>query len=549
MTQQYEVTWSDGNTYQVDAPEGMSESDVLAQFEIDMGGSTEAQPEPEVGDLGDAFKRSLVSTKGAGQQFVADRLEDTAQNAPKSFTDILKSNSNPTTELLGAYASPSALGESAFDYLTSRPAYTELFGDTSPEERAIEAQIAVGETANELSTIPRVPAMNRVAKAEGAGDTISALFENGLIDAGEGILALGAESSVPALAAITTGLVTRNPTVGAAAMGAASGAQERYSQPIEFFSKRGFDLSKREDVERMLASPELMEEAKQKGFTRGIIIGAFAALGGKVASSTLAQAPVKNFTAQMVAQPTIDMTGEVAASGITEGKINWKDVVLEGLGGLATAPVEVIGLNSDIRASIAAKKNKTPDQVTNEDLIDEAVEGNQAAADVLRQMGVTEEQLATMPVDRQEQLAGLVETRQAEDAARLAPQEVGKVTNRQFRNNQERLAAEREGIEAGDIDPAAASTAGRTRDSLPEVMTVGPTNRGFTEEQRTLVLQQIDSAVANGEMSPESATQRKAEIAATPTKSEQENFKVYSVASTTGIDSDIKTHLLCQKKA
>ena len=416
MTQQYEVTWSDGNTYQVDAPEGMSESDVLAQFEIDMGGSTEAQPEPEVGDLGDAFKRSLVSTKGAGQQFVADRLENTAQNAPKSFSDILQSNSNPTTELLGAYASPSALGESAFDYLTSRPAYTELFGNTSPEERAIEAQIAVGETANELNTIPRVPAMNRVAKAEGAGDTIKALFENGGMDAVEGILALGAESSVPALAGIGTGLLTRNPTAGAAVMGAASGAQERYSQPIEFFSKRGFDLSKREDVERMLASPELMEEAKQKGFTRGMIIGTFAALGGKMAASQLAKAPFKNFTAQMVAQPTVDMSGEALASGITEGKVNWKDVVLEGLGGLATAPVEVIGLNSDIRAAIAAKKNKAADQVTNEDLIDEAAEGNQAAADVLRQMGVTERQLSQMSEGMQESLAASRDEQAVADA-------------------------------------------------------------------------------------------------------------------------------------
>lgn len=416
MTQQYEVTWSDGNTYQVDAPEGMSESDVLAQFEIDMGGSTEAQPEPEVGDLGDAFKRSLVSTKGAGQQFVADRLENTAQNAPKSFSDILQSNSNPTTELLGAYASPSALGESAFDYLTSRPAYTKLFGDTSPEERAIEAQIAVGETANELNTIPRVPAMNRIAKAEGAGDTIKALFENGVIDAGEGILALGAESSVPALAGIGTGLLTRNPTAGAAVMGAASGLQENYSQPIEFFSKRGFDLSKREDVERMLASPELMEEAKQKGFTRGMIIGTFAALGGKMAASQLAKAPFKNFTAQMVAQPTVDMSGEALASGITEGKVNWKDVVLEGLGGLATAPVEVIGLNSDIRAAIAAKKNKAADQVTNEDLIDEAAEGNQAAADVLRQMGVTERQLSQMSEGMQESLAASRDEQAVADA-------------------------------------------------------------------------------------------------------------------------------------
>jgi len=400
----YEIKWSDGQTYDVDAPDGMDQAAVLAQFESDMGGNN-AVPEQEVGDLGDAFHRSMVSTKGAGQQMIADRLADTAQNAPLGFSDILKNNSNPTTEMLGPWASPTAIGETAYDWATSRPAYTELFGDTSPEERAIQSEMAVGETANELNTIPRVPAMNRVAKAEGVGGTISALFENGLLDAGEGILALGAESAVPAIAGVGTALATRKPMVGAAVMGGSAGLQERYSQPIEFFSKRGFDLSKREDVERMMAQPELMEEAKSRGLTRAVIIGAATALSGGLASKTIAQGPVKNMAAQMGAQAGIDAAGEGAAGYVTDGKIDGKAMLLEALGGLATAPIEVIGLNSEIRQSIAAKKNKPVDQVTNEDLIDEANEGNQAAADVLRQMGVSERQLSQMSEGMQESLA------------------------------------------------------------------------------------------------------------------------------------------------
>ncbi|MEP3483320.1 MAG: hypothetical protein ABJP25_02820 [Sneathiella sp.] len=440
--------------------------------------------------MGDAFHRSVVSTKGAAQQLVADLAAKNAENQPLSYSEIVGKNAEDS--LLPVWLDPTAAYNNAIDYVFSRKPVTEFLGTDDVNDRAVQAEMKVGETAKELKSIPQVPALQRVAGADGAADTLKALGEGGVLEALEGVAALGAESAVPALTGVGAGLLTKNPTVGALAMGGAAGLQERYAQPIEFFEQRGYDLSKREDVERMMARPELMQEAQRRGLTRAMIIGAVSALSGGVASQTIAKGPVKNMVAQMGVQGGMDMGGEATAGLASDGEVDWKGVILEGLGGLATAPIEVVGLNSELRTSIAEKTKKLPEQVTNEDIINEAAEGNNEAREVLKSMGVGEEQLAAISPEKAQEFAARIQNRRDEDSVRAKNRsndaggwkpgrknKEGKWTKGSVQDEIVTLANEREAVNSGEIDPAAASTAGRILDpDLPEAIPITKDGQG-----------------------------------------------------------------------
>ncbi|MEP5700325.1 MAG: hypothetical protein ABJN43_16985, partial [Sneathiella sp.] len=444
----------------------------------------------QAGSLGDAFHRSVVSTKGAAQQLVADLAAKNAENQPLSYSEIVGKNAEDS--LLPVWLDPTAAYNNAIDYVFSRKPVTEFLGTDDVNDRAVQAEMKVGETAKELKSIPQVPALQRVAGADGAADTLKALGEGGVLEALEGVAALGAESAVPALTGVGAGLLTKNPTVGALAMGGAAGLQERYAQPIEFFEQRGYDLSKREDVERMMARPELMQEAQRRGLTRAMIIGAVSALSGGVASQTIAKGPVKNMVAQMGVQGGMDMGGEATAGLASDGEVDWKGVILEGLGGLATAPIEVVGLNSELRTSIAEKTKKLPEQVTNEDIINEAAEGNNEAREVLKSMGVGEEQLAAISPEKAQEFAARIQNRRDEDSVRAKNRsndaggwkpgrknKEGKWTKGSVQDEIVTLANEREAVNSGEIDPAAASTAGRILDpDLPEAIPITKDGQG-----------------------------------------------------------------------
>jgi hypothetical protein len=440
------------------------------------GAASPAAPAP--GDLVDALHRGVLRTKGAGQQFVADAVSDAAANEKLGFGEILDRNAVPSP--LPAWMDPVTLAESASDYLTSRPIVQSMFGagDQSLDERKILSQQAVGQTQNEINKIPQVQALQNVndPSVEGVASTLGALFKDGTMSGLEGIAALGAESLPPMAAAATAGAVTRSPAVMGGMMGLTSGAQERYSEPVSFFASKGLDISTREGVEAALADPALMEEAKARGLTRGTIIGAFDALSMGMAGAQLAKTPLRNMAVQtFAAQPGMGAGGEAAAQLAVDGKINTKEVVLEALGELAMAPVEVMSMRGVLREKMAGKADDDGN-VSMADVAEEAAAGDTDAIAILRQSGVTDEQIAAMSPEFTELAADRVTIRQAEDGARepATDNAGGAMSNKAFNREQARLQAERDGIESGDIDPAAASAAGRTPQARPDVIPVSP---------------------------------------------------------------------------
>ncbi len=155
---------------------------------------------------------------------------------------------------------------------------------------------------------------------------------------------VGTESITMMGPALGLAAATRSPRVGALALGGTSYAMERNLEPIKFFQKKGYDLTKDEDVQRLRQNKELIAEAQERGHLRGAIIGALDLVSGGIAGKALAQSPAGNMAVQMLSQGMLGGTGEALAQQATDGKINYGEVVIEALAEFATGPIEVAGL-------------------------------------------------------------------------------------------------------------------------------------------------------------------------------------------------------------
>lgn len=166
-----------------------------------------------------------------------------------------------------------------------------------------------------------------------------------------------AAESLPALvpAAIATA-VSRNPTVGAAVMGGTSGITTASSEAMGFLDQHGVKLETPEDVAALFANRELMVEAQKYGVTKGLIVGALDALSGKVAGTALSASPAGNMALQTVAQAALGAGGEALAEAATDGSLDWKQIIVEGLAELVTAPAEVISMGHDWLKTTTARK-------------------------------------------------------------------------------------------------------------------------------------------------------------------------------------------------
>jgi hypothetical protein len=154
-----------------------------------------------------------------------------------------------------------------------------------------------------------------------------------------GVMASVSLESVPQIApALILGAVTRNPTVGALAMGSTSFAGELSSGVTEYFQDKGVNIKDPVEVNKALNDPVLFAEAYNHALTRGSIIAPLDAASAGLASKMLVPKQViKNQFAKEavnigVAQPVAQMIsgggGEAIAQLATEGEITKPGQVL-----------------------------------------------------------------------------------------------------------------------------------------------------------------------------------------------------------------------------
>lgn len=164
----------------------------------------------------------------------------------------------------------------------------------------------------------------------------------------------------PVLAAsFAAALVSKNPNVFAGVIGAGSFSTEKGAAALEFFGNKGIDISDPEQLLAVLDDRELIAEADAHGHTRALIIGAIDMLAARLAGVPLGRTPVGNSLRQTGVQMVSGGAGEAIAQGVTTGRVDMADVLLEAFGELGMVGPELIGASlagrQQRRASTAAE--------------------------------------------------------------------------------------------------------------------------------------------------------------------------------------------------
>ena len=228
--------------------------------------------------------------------------------------------------------------------------------------------------------------MMEIGNSETYGEAISALASNPratftmLVES----LAVSLPGMVPSLVLGPAGVVARS---GAA--GLSSGGIEYGSVMADVLQDKGVNMLDANAISRALSNPKIMDEIKEKGAKRGLIIGTFDALSmgiagrflkpaqaliaeGKLAGTAAKKATMAAWGKELALQMGGGAGGEFAAQKAT-GEDKPADVLLEAIAEGVTAPIEARSNLRDARmaeqqaainAELAAEKKEEAPAVT-----------------------------------------------------------------------------------------------------------------------------------------------------------------------------------------
>jgi len=153
-----------------------------------------------------------------------------------------------------------------------------------------------------------------------------------------------AESAPQMAAGIATTAVTGNPVAGATVMSLGGLGREYSNEVNSFLSENGIDLSDPDQAATLFKNPEFMDQANERGLTRGLVIAAADFAGqGLVAQQVIK----KSLTRQTLAQGSSEAAGESAATAAVGDEQSFKENITEGLaGGASVAPEALVAGNS-----------------------------------------------------------------------------------------------------------------------------------------------------------------------------------------------------------
>jgi len=200
----------------------------------------------------------------------------------------------------------------------------------------LKAQAASQTEAASYKQRPTVSALDNVETAKQA-------FQTFQVDP-MGVMASVSLESIPQIVpALILGAVTRNPRVGAMAMGSTSFASELSSGITEYFQEQGVNTKDPVAVNKALNDPTMFAKAYEHAMTRASIIGvADTAAAGLASKMLVPKGMIKNQLAKEavnigVAQPAAQMIsgggGEAVAQLVTEGEIKKPGQVIKEMAG------------------------------------------------------------------------------------------------------------------------------------------------------------------------------------------------------------------------
>jgi hypothetical protein len=287
----------------------------------------------------------------AGNQFMLEQTAGRAADRGRSFGDIL-TDEKTSTGLKDMRGNPIETWTGS-EYLGAFSRWVDAkYADLIGTDDAAAAQQFAGNLKTSRDALAAIPksgiatAFEREAMIDGAspGEAIAnfgAAFARNPLGGLSWALETAGESAPQLVAALGATVATRNPVVGIGALGGGSYLTERYTAPAEFLDEKGIDLSKPEDVQRLISDPDLMNDAANRGVIRGLVIGAFDAFSGGLAGRALVGNPIVEALAQGVTQMFLGSSGEYTARLAAGQEIDWNEIVAEGFAELATTPVDM----------------------------------------------------------------------------------------------------------------------------------------------------------------------------------------------------------------
>jgi len=202
-----------------------------------------------------------------------------------------------------------------------------------------QSQQKLMETQAEAAQYQKRPIVQALSDVK----TARQAFEAFQIDPLGVMASVSLESAPQMVPALVLGAVTRNPRVGAMAMGSTSFAGELSSGVMEYFQDQGVNIKDPIAVNKALNDPTLFAKAYEHAMTRASIVGVVDTAAAGLASKMLVPKQViKNQVAKEavnigVAQPAAQMIsgggGEALAQLATEGEIKRPGEIIKEMAG------------------------------------------------------------------------------------------------------------------------------------------------------------------------------------------------------------------------
>lgn len=315
--------------------------------------------------LGNAIRRGYVSRiKTLPASRTAMNASTRIADYGLSYDEILNDETNKQLNLRGVTDianAPSGLVSQVSELAETRAqerfsAVSQMSDDdiaatTSAGVAAFERLSELRADANAIASSGRSNAVQQrlaalptdgVSNWDQAKAAMGAIFEDPL-DGAAFLLETSAESLPAMLPAIATVAVTKSPASGVAVMGGSTYLTESSVGAMDFLDQKGIQISSSEDALALLQDQELLQEAREYGHARGMVIGLFAIASGGLASQTLSRNTAVNLLGQSVGQAGLGTSGEAAAQIASTGEIESpRDIVIEGLAELPGAVPEAV---------------------------------------------------------------------------------------------------------------------------------------------------------------------------------------------------------------
>lgn len=324
------------------------------------------------------------------------------------------------------------------------------------------------------SALSRTQRRSEFPMTSGAADTLEGMKDAETFgdvaqtarDAPLSTLSLGGQVAAEQIPTLALGAALRNPRLAAAAMTGSNYFQERYGQLLGEAAEAGYDLTDPAQAEAMLNDREFMEAQAARGRTRGAIISAVDLLTFGYASRALPT--LGSFGRQTAAQVAGGGTGEALASLATGDGIQPGEIALEALAEGVMAGPDVAVMTRRFKAQRDANRPGAgeaarPEPETLADVAEMADAGDTEAQAYLRALGLDPAELSPEVAARAEDALERRRAAEAESRGYGEPRDPAEVE------------AERDAIEAGEMDPAAAPSFNRPRTpEPPEQINVPP---------------------------------------------------------------------------